>query len=125
MSAAQIGKTLSEEHRANIGAAQIGKTLSEEHRAKVSAAKFGKTLSEEHRAKMSAANLGKTLSEEHRAKISLAIRKANATRKRLKEQDALIAAGLLDTDGLDFVAPISASNVVSLAEYRAARAKAA
>ena len=90
MSVVQRGKTLSEEHRAKIGAAnavsKLGKHLSEEHKAKISVANrgkkgtmLGKHLSAAARAKISAANrgenhpmFGKHLSDDTRAKISAA-----------------------------------------------------
>lgn len=70
ISAANIGKHLSDETRARIGAANaisnLGKHLSKETRSKLSAANrgennpmYGKNFSEEHRAKLSAAHIGK------------------------------------------------------------------
>ena len=73
--------TYGKDSRAKLSAAHLGKTLSEEHRAKIGAAKcgekspwYGKTFSEEHRAKLSASHRGKTFSEETRAKLSVANR---------------------------------------------------
>jgi hypothetical protein len=58
----QVGKKLSDDHKAKISAAGIGR---------VSANK-GKTLSLEWRAKMSASSKGRPKSEEHKAKIKAA-----------------------------------------------------
>jgi NUMOD3 motif len=77
ISAAQKGKTQSDELKAKKSAAQKGRPKSEETRARMR----GRPKSEEHRAKLSAAGKGKTLSEEHRAKISAA-RKAYLAKKK-------------------------------------------
>ena len=78
------GKHHTDETRAKISAAMLGKHLSEETRAKLSAANrgdknpmYGKNFSEEHRAKLSAVHIGKHLSEETRAKMSAAKRVEN------------------------------------------------
>jgi group I intron endonuclease len=47
------GRTLTEEHKAKVGAFFKNKVLSDEHKAKLSAAKKGKVMSEEHKAKLS------------------------------------------------------------------------
>lgn len=70
MSAAMTGRVKSDETIAKMSAAMMGHAVSDETKAKLSAAHMGKVLTEEHRAKMSAANMGKTLSEDHRAKMS-------------------------------------------------------
>ena len=90
LSAARMGREVSPETRAKIGAANraairkhvaenddscdcfahIGHTVSIETRAKISAALLGRKLSTEHRAKLSAANIGNVVSHKTRAKIS-------------------------------------------------------
>src|SRR5271166_7071334 len=62
--AANLGRSLSAEHRAKISAALLGHKHSAETRAKMS-----KPRSAETRAKMSAARIGKPLSAETRAKM--------------------------------------------------------
>ena len=83
-SAANRGKTLSEEHRSKIGDAErgeknhnFGKHFSAEHKAKISAANRGKQRTDETRSKFSAAKrgdknpmFGKHFSDESRAKMS-------------------------------------------------------
>ena len=69
-----VGRVISEETRAKIGAAKKGQTHSEEARAKLSEALKGRTYSEETREKMSEGQKGKILSEETKAKISVAIK---------------------------------------------------
>ena len=89
------------ETRAKLRAANLGKTLSEEHRAKLSAAKRGKKrqpLSSETRAKIGAAHRGKKLSAEHRAKVSVAGRIRWARIKAIKSEPTsrleLLSVGL-------------------------------
>lgn len=74
-SEAQMGKTLTYEHKQRISAGGKGKhhrTVSPESRAKMSAAKMGKTFSPEACANMSAARMGHTVSPEARANMSAA-----------------------------------------------------
>jgi group I intron endonuclease len=73
MSDAKKGRTLSAEHRANIGAMSKGNQNTK-----------GKTHSDETRAKMSAAQKGRTLSDETRAKLSAAAKE----RERLKREES-------------------------------------
>lgn len=85
---ANIGKTLSDEHRAKIGASNLGKTITLETREKLRAANTGRSHSQEARkkigaahvgiarpdwvrAKISAAHIGKKISDESRAKMSV------------------------------------------------------
>lgn len=65
-----VGRVISEETRAKIGAAKKGQTHSEEAKAKMSKALKGRTHSEEARAKLSEALKGRTYSEETREKMS-------------------------------------------------------
>src|SRR5262249_39866887 len=84
MSAAQKGRTLSEEARAKLK----GRSPSAETRAKMSAAQKGHILSEQARAKVIQALTGRSVSEETRARISAA-RKASPlseeSRRRIVE----------------------------------------
>ena len=57
-SAANIGKTFSEEHKAKLSAAHRGKHLSNETRTKIGVARLGKHRTEEVKAKLSASHLG-------------------------------------------------------------------
>lgn len=73
MSASHKGKTVSVETRAKIRDAQRAAYGSDEHRAKMSAARKGRIISDETRARQSAAMKGRFISDEHRAKMSAAL----------------------------------------------------
>lgn len=68
------GRSLSEEHRAQISAALKGRPLSQEVKEKLSAANKGKKLSEEIKSKMSRTRKGRTPSNEHKANLSAAMK---------------------------------------------------
>ena len=68
LSAAHIGRKLSDEHKASISAANKGKKVKPE----VLAARIGRKLSDEHKAKISAKLKGKKFSAETKAKMSAA-----------------------------------------------------
>ena len=88
MSAVHKGKTLSDEHRAKIGAARKGKKHSEETKAKIRAKHKGVPKSPEHKAKLAAANTGKKASAETKAKMSA----KHKGKRHTKEARAKIAA---------------------------------
>lgn len=69
------GRHVSDSTKKKISAAHLGKPLSEEHRAKMSLAKIGKPrppFTEEHRRKISQARMGHGFSEETLKKMSIA-----------------------------------------------------
>jgi hypothetical protein len=107
----RVGQKRTKETKARMSAAQKGRTLTEEHKAKLSIAATtrppisietrqklkqripnrgmrGKTMSPETRAKMSASQQGKTMSEEAKAKMRVAakIREENKRKQRELEQ---------------------------------------
>ena len=65
-----VGRPLSEEHKAKIGDASRGRTLSEESKKKISEARKGTTASEETKQKMSQARTGMRRSEETKNRMS-------------------------------------------------------
>jgi len=67
-----LGRTLPEEHKANISLGNKGKVLSEETKKKISKANTNNVVSEETKAKMSAAKLGCSLAKTTKEKISKA-----------------------------------------------------
>ncbi len=68
------GKTLSKEHKRNIGEGGKGKVISEESRRKISISATGRVMSKQTREKISIAKKGSTLSEEHKKNISNSMR---------------------------------------------------
>ena len=81
MSAAQKGRTFSEEHRKKLSAANMGNRHSPETRAKMR----GRKMSKESRAKVSAAHKGRRHSEETRAKISASVKTYWAMRNAIQD----------------------------------------
>lgn len=67
ISQAQIGKTLSPEHRANIGRGLLGKPQSQQKSERISSSKKGVKNSAEHNANLSAALRGKPWTAARRA----------------------------------------------------------
>lgn len=76
MRAAKKGRTLTVEHRKNIGIAgrKIGRRLSDDVKKKIGHVHKGKTLSAEHKAKISEARKGQRITAETKAKMSAAHR---------------------------------------------------
>lgn len=102
-----LGKALSAEHRAKVGAASRGRKLpprSAEHAKKIAAKNIGRKLSPEHRAKLSSVRLGrvpwnkgKHLSTATRAKMAAAHigNPSNRGRKLSAEHRANVSLSLI------------------------------
>ncbi len=91
---AQRGRTLSDQHKANISAGLLSRTAEDRKRTRKlqSASTIGQPKSEEHRRKIAKSLLGKTHSQEHREKNSAA-QKRQIRVPHTQETRAKIAAG--------------------------------
>jgi hypothetical protein len=94
MSLAKKGKSLSEEHKRNIGLSLIGnknssgKHLTVEHKGKLSKSLKGRIISEEHRKRISESLKGNVVSEETKKKlreINLGKKYSEETRRKMSE----------------------------------------
>jgi group I intron endonuclease len=70
MSKSHTGKTLTEEHKKNIGKSSKGRRLSEEAKTKISQSKIGKALTSEHKIKIGKSSKGRQHSLETKNIIS-------------------------------------------------------
>ena len=91
MSAANIGKTLSEEHKKNIARANLGRQFTTDTLSKMSASATGRRHTPEAKAKIAAKRAVQVISEGHRYAISAAL-KGRPKPPRSAEHSAKIAA---------------------------------
>jgi group I intron endonuclease len=103
ISAAQIGKSLTDEHKRNITDALQGHPVSDEIRKKISASNFGKPKAELHKQNMSIAAKNRLpITEETRQKLSLISKNRIRTKewsKKISDSQTKVPVIQLDRDG--------------------------